>query len=136
MISVGAVDEYERLRGYSSTGPVTWEGVKEYGDFPWAKNTKPGLIKPELCAPSEIPGLAPDGRGYIKKFGGTSSATPHVAGVVALLLSHFPSATVAKITEALLRSAQPVSGSTGYDNRCGGGRVDALAADQFLETHL
>jgi subtilisin family serine protease len=134
MITVGAVDFEDHLRNYSSVGPVTWETVNGYKDFPYEKGKKPGLIKPDICAPSETPSISSDGENYTLSFGGTSSATPHVAGVVALLLSHNPKLTVAQITEAIQMSADQVEG--GFSNHCGAGRINALASLKYVKTHF
>ncbi len=134
MITIGATDKDDKLRSYSSTGPVTWEKVEEYKDFSYAKGDDAGLVKPEVCGPSEMPSLSKDGKNYTKSFGGTSSATPSIAGVVALMVTAKPDLTPAQATEALVMSAIPVG--DGYNNKCGGGRVDAVAAVNFVLTNF
>lgn len=135
MITVGATDENDKLRFYSGVGPVTWENVPEYKDFPYEKGKKPGLIRPDVCGPSEVPSTSFDGKSYIDSFKGTSSATPHIGGVVALLVQAKPNLTPAEAVEALQMSAVPID-STGFGNHCGAGRVDALAAVSYLRTHF
>jgi subtilisin family serine protease len=130
MISVGATDPQDKIRSYSSRGPVTWESVPEYKDFPFAGGTMPGLMKPEVCAPSEVPSLSFKDNGYVTLFGATSSSAPHIAGVVALLLSEKPGLTPTQITKALQLTAAPVDGK--WNNKCGGGRVNAYEAMRFL----
>lgn len=134
MITVGAVDYEDHLRQYSSIGPVTWEHVPGYEDFPYNKGERKGLIKPDLCAPSETPSLSMDGENYTLSFGGTSSSTPHVAGAVALLLSENPKLTVAQITESLQMSAVPVDGE--FTNRCGAGRLNVQAALDYVRNRF
>lgn len=134
MITVGAVDYEDHLRKYSSVGPVTWEDVPGYQDFPYNQGQKKGLIKPDLCAPSETPSLSMDGENYTLSFGGTSSSTPHVAGAVALLLSQNPKLSVAQITESLQMSAVPVDGE--FTNQCGAGRLDVFAALEYVRNHF
>jgi subtilisin family serine protease len=129
MITVGAVDFEDHLRQYSSIGPVTWEEVSGYKDFPFEKGQKKGLLKPEICAPSETPSLSFDGENYTLSFGGTSSATPHVAGAAALLISANPNLTVAQITESLLMSAEQIGGE--FTNECGAGRLDIQKAVEY-----
>ncbi len=64
---------------------------------------------------------------YLNDFGGTSSATPKVAGVVALMCSKNPNLTPAQV-KSILRSTAKDIGEAGVDDRTGAGRVDALAA--------
>lgn len=61
------------------------------------------------------------------QFGGTSSATPKVAGIAALLLSKNPSLTPAQVKSILKTTAHDID-APGSDDRTGSGRVDALAA--------
>ncbi len=58
---------------------------------------------------------------------GTSMASPHVAGVAALIWSARPSLSVAEL-EAVLRASAADLGDPGRDNVYGSGRVDAEAA--------
>jgi hypothetical protein len=61
-------------------------------------------------------------------FDGTSMATPHAAGVAALLISNgLPSG---QVRQALQETAVDL-GSTGWDNTFGHGRIDAYAALQW-----
>ncbi|WP_269525997.1 S8 family serine peptidase [Coraliomargarita parva] len=64
-------------------------------------------------------------------YSGTSMATPHVAGVAALLVSEFPAAGVAELKNRLFSAAAPLGSLSG---RIGtGGMVDAYAALQLAE---
>ncbi|WP_432840027.1 S8 family peptidase [Dactylosporangium sp. CA-092794] len=56
---------------------------------------------------------------------GTSMAAPHVAGVVALMLSKHPSLTPAQVLSALQAHARPIPGTC--SGGCGAGLVDAAA---------
>ncbi|KAG7366113.1 cold-active serine alkaline protease [Nitzschia inconspicua] len=62
---------------------------------------------------------------------GTSMACPHVAGVVALMLSYVPSATPAQIFDAITASAVNPN-TAGVDSSLGHGIVDAVAAIEAL----
>lgn len=130
MITIGATDEFDSVRYYSSTGPVTWENINPYGDYPYSDGTKQGLVKPDVCAPSEVPSIAMTGSGYTVSFGGTSSATPHIGGVMALLVSAHPDLNPIQAIQALQATAVPVD--EGFNNKCGAGRVDALAALDYV----
>lgn len=64
-------------------------------------------------------------------FSGTSMATPHVAGVAALVWSIAPSATSEQLQTALQQTAHDL-GSTGRDVIFGFGLIDAFAAAKQL----
>jgi serine protease AprX len=62
---------------------------------------------------------------------GTSFSTPHVSGVMALLLSAFPETPVRALEMALQKSATDL-GTLGEDNTYGYGLVDSLSAFNYL----
>jgi subtilisin family serine protease len=68
--------------------------------------------------------------GY-EAWGGTSMATPHVAGVAALIWSHNPSWTNAEIRDALDQTAIDL-GDSGRDAAYGYGLVQAATALDLL----
>jgi hypothetical protein len=73
---------------------------------------------------------------YTDEFGGTSSATPLVAGVAALMLTANPELTATEVRNILRQSADKIHG--GYDGnqhsqRLGFGRVNALAAVKMAQ---
>jgi len=67
---------------------------------------------------------------YYASISGTSMATPHVAGVLALLYQAAPRLTSQRITEVLERSTRDL-GETGKDHAYGWGFVDALKAGKI-----
>jgi len=67
-------------------------------------------------------------------FSGTSMATPHVAGVAALVWSHFQSCSNSEIRTALQASAEDL-GKPGRDGLYGFGLVQAADAVTYLEQH-
>jgi subtilisin family serine protease len=83
-------------------------------------------IKPEVVAPgvhvrSSIPG------GEYLYADGTSMASPHVNGVVALMMEACPYLTVDEVKQILYDTAVDL-GDPGEDNDYGWGMIDALAA--------
>lgn len=67
-------------------------------------------------------------RGY-NYMSGTSMASPHVAGLAALLLSQNPQLKIAEL-RSLMRSTAKDLGDPGRDDYFGYGRIDAFAATQ------
>jgi subtilisin family serine protease len=76
-----------------------------------------------------VTGVSYNGYEY---YDGTSMATPHVAGVAALVWSLNGTRTNAEIRDALQRTAQDL-GTAGRDNSFGFGLVRAAAAHQLLQ---
>ncbi len=122
--SVGATDINDLIAGFSSRGPVVIDS---------SMRLKPNVSAPGAGVRSVI------GNGSYVSFSGTSMAGPHVAGVVALMISANPalagkvdlieniieSSAVAKISDQVCAGIQ----SNKIPNAVYGyGRVDALAA--------
>lgn len=127
VIAVGATDCSDVVTWFSSQGPVQWANVPGYGDFPYP----PGLTKPDVTAPG-IDLLSADFaacKGYVKK-SGTSMATPHVAGIVSLMLEANPYLSPSEVRDILESTALDL-GAAGKDNVYGAGRVDAFGAVQM-----
>ena len=85
---------------------------------------------PEVVAPGVNVRTA-DLYGLYQTASGTSLAAPHVAGALALLLSAHPGLTASAQAGALTGSARDL-GTTGPDNSYGYGRLDVLAAHDWL----
>jgi subtilisin family serine protease len=79
--------------------------------------TNDGRTKPEISGPDAVSSYTYEGN-----FLGTSAATPHVAGVAALILSKNQDYSVSQLWDALTSSAIDM-GSTGQDNIYGYGRL-------------
>jgi len=140
VIGVGNVTAQTDIIATSSPwGPTTWEDLQilhpsypfpmpiGYQDYPY--ETIPGsmgLIKPDVSAPGNGTTTTADGGGYAT-FSGTSGATPHVCGTVALLLSVNPNLTPADVS-MIMQTTAVEKGTPGKDNRYGAGRIDAYAA--------
>jgi subtilisin family serine protease len=119
VVGVGATDRSDTITSFSLLGP-----------------TIDGRIKPDFSAPGgSIVSAWSSGADY-RTLSGTSMATPHVAGVVALLWSANPAligdydATYAILRESARRLTDTRCGDSvfGPNNVYGHGRVDAFAA--------
>lgn len=118
--TVGAVDRDDRVADFSSRGP-----------------TPDGFVKPDVVAPGVNVLSALPGGGYGTE-SGTSMATPHVAGVVALLWSANPKliGDIARTREILRSTAGPAAtpvdaGCGATTNLTGAGLVNAYRAVQM-----
>lgn len=112
IISVANLDELaEDINITSSQGP-----------------TRDGRAKPEVAAPgTEIVaarGFGPEFEKWVS-MSGTSMASPHVAGVVGLMLAVEPRLTAAQIGGVIKRTARPLPGHNfSWANDAGFGRID------------
>jgi uncharacterized repeat protein (TIGR01451 family) len=118
--TVGATDSSDLIASFSSRGPVSVDGS--------------GRLKPDISAPGVDVSSCTSGGGYALMTG-TSIATPHVTGLVALLISAYPSLRghVDQIERIIEQSAHHIPslecGSSGVPNNAyGWGRIDAFAA--------
>jgi len=81
--------------------------------------TNDGRIKPDICGPDNVSNYT-----YAPLlFGGTSAATPHVAGAAALILDRYPTYSVSQLWGCLTASAIDM-GTIGKDNIYGHGRLN------------
>ncbi len=106
-----------QLAGFSSSGPTTI-----------SLRLKPDVSAPGISILSSVPG------GWAS-MSGTSMATPHVTGAVALLLERHPDWTPGQVKSALVATGDPTSiapGSSAPPTRGGGGLIDLPRADAPL----
>ncbi len=128
VFTVGAHDSTGLIADFSSRGPVRADGSNR--------------LKPDLSAPGVFVRSAYAGHNYIE-LSGTSMASPHVAGAVALLWSAVPTLTgQISLTEQILsKSATPTpdgqcdAGGAGIspNNVYGYGQLNILAAVQMAQ---
>lgn len=117
-ISVGASDFLDNgLIGtyqFSAIGP----GINDYPS-------------PDIIAPGVNILSVDKESGYVRADTGTSMATPHVSGGIALLKEAFPNATVHQIREAILASGRQLSASEPVE-KVGRGFIDFEVAYDIL----
>ncbi|MDX3352892.1 S8 family serine peptidase [Streptomyces sp. ME01-24h] len=114
-LTVGAVDSSDAIADFSSRGP----------------RFRDDAMKPEITAPgvdilAARSQWATFGTGSYATISGTSMATPHVAGVAALVAAKHPDWNGARIKDALV-STSAATPDIPADSG-GNGRVDAVAA--------
>ncbi|MFX1252669.1 MAG: S8 family peptidase [Promethearchaeota archaeon] len=120
VITVGASDDNDKIAWFSSRGPTSDGRVKPDVCFPGfgivsarAKNTSMG---------------SPEGE-YYTQASGTSMATPHTAGVAALLIAEYENRKKRYTNEDIKRLILDNAHDLGYDNNTEGhGRGDAFAS--------
>lgn len=103
IIAVAATDNKDAIASFSCFGAATVD-----------------VAAPGVDIYSSAPG------NIYKILSGTSMATPHVAGIAALIKSHYPDATAAQIKARILNTVDPVASLQGVTLT--GGRVNAFNA--------
>ena len=105
-------------------GVLTVAGVDRQGEASFDASSQGITIG--IAAPSEeLVGVAPGGT--VVRWGGTSGATPIVAGIVALVRAAHPDLDAANVINRIIATARP-AGEDGPDAIYGFGLVDAAAA--------
>ncbi|MBC6992484.1 S8 family peptidase [Hymenobacter sp. BT491] len=129
VLTVSASNEYDEPKTKTS----------QDGEYWWGSNFGPEV---DIAAPGvhnytvDMVGIdgyneANDIHGNYTDFNGTSSATPIVAGVAALVLSANPNLSEAQVREIIINTAEKagkVVYKNGHNNQMGYGRINALKA--------
>lgn len=113
-ISVGAVDKSKSVACFSGGGSIAGVGIK------------PDFVAPGVGIKSSVAG------GSYRAMDGTSMATPHVSGAVALLLSRNPGLNQSDI-ERILEKTSLDLGDIGKDTSYGFGMIDMAKALVYRE---
>jgi len=128
---------YKSVMSVASVRENSGVGAANYGELSSfsTRNQQTEIAGPGHFVKSTVP-FAAKGT-YYASYSGTSMATPHVAGVAALLISHFPDCTNNQIRNAMIHSTrEPPTGdsknSPGWDKYYGWGTVNAGNAYELL----
>lgn len=130
-MAIGASTDSEELAWYSNSGPqlcvVAPSNGGERGIFTTDVSTQGRGFNTGTVAAGGTDGL------FTNDFGGTSSATPLVAGLCALILSLKPDMTPDDVRGILIASAKKIGPASaykanGHSNKFGHGRIDAAKA--------
>lgn len=110
------LDYIDTITGFSSRGP----------------RSEDGIIKPEIVAPGQLIMSAAVGTGHESAaLNGTSMASPHMAGVMALVKERFPTLSVMDHKHILMSRAKIINDHRGVRypvTSQGAGRVDVVNA--------
>lgn len=147
IIAVGAMSPCGERKNPNSCDNEDWYRPYPYNDYLGGSNygNELDVIAPGVFVPtSDIQGSAGynttsgTGGNYHQTFNGTSSATPHVAGVAALILSINPSLTQDQVRDIIESTCTKVGsynystvtgrGNGTWNNEVGYGCVNAFAA--------
>lgn len=105
VISVGATDQNDVKASFSNFGSTV-----------------------DVMAPGvDIYSTLPEGNSTYGNYSGTSMATPMVAGLAALIKSHFPSMSASQIRQRIVQGCEDISTQNpGMNGQIGAGRINAF----------
>ncbi|MCJ7654833.1 MAG: S8 family serine peptidase [Dehalococcoidia bacterium] len=131
VIAVGATNENDRRCTAADWGG----GGSQHG--PELSVVAPGVHTWSTDRQGAV-GYAPGD--YYEDFGGTSGATPHVAGLAGLILAYNPTLTPAQVRTIIENTADDMVGNpaedvAGWDEYMGHGRINAHAAIVDVQTN-
>ncbi len=121
VITVAACNEYGERKSKTSKDGEYWWG-SNYG--PQVDVAAPGV---HIFTTDIMNKAGYSSDNYEDGFNGTSAATPHVAGVAALVLSVAPELKAIEVEEIIKNSADDIT-PKGVDNYTGHGRINAFKA--------
>ena len=130
VFGIGATDQNDQVAWFSSGEVVEWPSPPS--EWPFYDTYPSTYIKPDFSAPGVDITSAVPGGGY-EAWSGTSMATPHVAGTVALILQamgvlDFNFEDLPETVYEILNATSVDLGDPGQDTRYGWGRINASAA--------
>lgn len=140
VISVGAGDKNGKLAEFSSRGVKGEKGTFTLDGQSWTFYNSPSVVAPgvdvvstrtvapvsSLSAEMDAELLEPGHVPFYTHMSGTSMATPHVAGIIALMLEANSSLTPAQVKQILQKTATNMPNRESWE--VGSGYVNAYAA--------
>ncbi|MCC9166232.1 S8/S53 family peptidase [Pontibacter harenae] len=144
VISVGAGDKYGQLADFSSRGVKGEGGSFSIDGEVWTFENRPTLVAPgvdivstrviapvtTLAADQDVAELDPAHVPFYTHMSGTSMATPHVSGIVALMLEANPALTPAQVKDILQKTATNMPNRESWE--VGAGYANAYAAVDYI----
>lgn len=142
VIAVAASTSEEVRSYYSDYGPEIWVCAPSNGNRGWGELSIFTTDRRGSAGynPGDVNKGDADGD-YTNSFGGTSSATPLVAGIAGLVLSIDPDLTVEEVKTVLRTTSDKIGPASSYDGNghsqlYGYGRVNAMRAVQEAKDRL
>ncbi len=140
VISVAAGDKQGKLADFSSRGVENGVGTFTMDGETWTWEDRPAITAPgvdiistrvlapvsSLAITDDTNQIEPAYLPYYTLMSGTSMATPHVAGIIALMLEANPSLSPAEVKQILQDTATNMPGMEAWE--VGAGYVNAYAA--------
>jgi subtilisin family serine protease len=140
VMACGGINLDDTSYSSSGSGPCAWEDLRNYDPgYPFQQSpawwdypvggfggSGQGLLKPDIVTYTNVR-TTTNGTGYVSSFGGTSAATPHLGGALALLISANPSAQPRHVAQAIQRTGIDL-GAPGKDARFGAGKLQVKDA--------
>jgi serine protease AprX len=130
VIGVAAGTKDGKLADFSSRGvpgdPLLHPTITAPGVDIVSTKSSTGLVLNLLGTKKDVQYIQPQYLPYYTTASGTSMATPHISGVVALMLEANPQLTPDQVKSLLVQTARPMSGYQKY--QVGAGYVDAYHA--------
>ncbi|WP_461491148.1 S8/S53 family peptidase [Pontibacter sp. HJ8] len=140
VISVGAGDKYGKLADFSSRGVKGEGGTFTIDGESWTFENRPTIVAPgvdivstrviapvsSLSIDMDAEQLDPAHVPFYTHMSGTSMATPHAAGIVALMLEANPSLSPAQVKAIIQKTATNMPNRESWE--VGAGYINAYAA--------
>jgi len=140
VIAVGASNDTGLRSVYSDFGEAVW-CVFPSGDFKYDPFGQPSPLTRGIYTTDRRGGGGYNTTDYTDDFSGTSSSTPGVAGVVALMLTVNPKLTAKEVKKLVAESCVKIDQQegeyvNGHSPFYGHGRLDALIAIQLVKARM
>ncbi|CAI5955336.1 unnamed protein product [Closterium sp. NIES-65] len=98
---------------FSSTGPLAKPSAATPAAYPSNTILKPDIIAPGVQLYAAFPGRTVGSKGGFEALSGTSMATPHIAGIAALIIQQHPDWTPSQIMSAMMTTARTTNTGNG-----------------------
>jgi subtilisin family serine protease len=149
VMAVGASDEFGQRcvwnsKSASQFGPDL--DVMAPGINTWTTDRSGSGVGYNNAGIPHVPPYGDTAGNYFSHFGGTSGATPHVAGLAGLLRSLYPALTNDEVRSIIEKTAEKVGGYTyaedpahpsgTWNNEMGYGRINVFRALDFADAYI